>query len=340
MVAQGFDADSGEITGEPVPLAEDLGINVVGLAHFFASRNGVLAFRGGEAGGGRLVWVDQEGDVDRPEGEPADILATNLSPDGRWLAMEMNAGSNRDIWVRDLVRGVTSRFTFNEARDSSPIWSPDGQRIAFTTEREGEFDLAVKPVGGTGEVEVLLEAPHRQFPSSWSADGRFFLYYELHPENFWDIWVLPLEGEDREPKPLLNTPFMEVRGRFSPDGRWIAYESDESGRGEIYVQAFSGTGGKWQISTNGGTEPQWRHDGRELYYVAPDLKMMRVDVQIGETFEAGIPEPLFTVSLRPITTNNRYLVSSDGRFLLLSSLREESTPPTTLILNWMAELGR
>ena len=340
LVAQGFDADSGEITGEPVPLAEDLGISTVGLAHFSASRNGVLAFRGGEAGGGRLVWTDRKGEIDDPEDEPADIRATDLSRDGRWLAMEMNAGSGRDIWVRDLVRGVTSRFTFNEERDQSPIWSPDGQRIAFSTERDGEFDLAVKPVAGAGEVEILLQTPHRQFPSSWSADGRFLLYYELHPENFWDVWVLPLEGEDREPRPLLNTPFMEVRGRFSPDGLWIAYESDESGRAEVYVQSFSGTGGKWQISTNGGTEPQWSRDGRELYYVAPDLKMMGVDVEIGETFEAGIPEPLFTVSLRPITTNNRFLVAPDDRFLLLSSLRDETTPPTTLILNWIAELSR
>jgi Tol biopolymer transport system component len=241
--------------------------------------------------------------------------------------------------VRDLVRGVTSRFTFGEGREQAPIWSPDGQRIAFATEQEGDFDLAVKTVAG-GNDEILLDRENRQFPSSWSPDGRFLLYYESHPESSWDIWVLPLDGEDREPKPFLNTPFLEVRARFSPDGRWVAYESEESGRGEIYVRSFSGTGSKWQISTGGGTEPQWSRDGRALYYIAPDLKMMRVSVQAGEVFEAGIPEPIFAVTLRPITTGNRYLLAADGNFLLLSSLREKSTPPTTIVLNWIAELGR
>jgi Tol biopolymer transport system component len=234
---------------------------------------------------------------------------------------------------------VTSRFTFGEGREQAPIWSADGQRIAFATEQEGDFDLAVKTVAG-GNDETLLERENRQFPSSWSPDGRFLLYYESNPESSWDIWVLPLDGEDREPKPFLNTPFLEVRARFSPDGRWVAYESEESGRGEIYVRSFAGTGGKWQISTSGGTEPQWSRDGRALYYIAPDLKMMRVSVQTGEAFEAGIPEPIFAVSLRPITTSNRYLLAPDGNFLLLSSLREKSTPPTTIVLNWIAELGR
>jgi Tol biopolymer transport system component len=339
LVAQGFDIDSGEITGEPVPLAEDLGIDSVGLAHFSASRNDVLAFRGGEAGGGRLAWARPNGEIDRLEGDPADIYSTDLSPDGRWLAMQMDTGSGQDLWVRDLVRGVTSRFTFGEGREQAPIWSPDGQRIAFATEQEGDFDLAVKTVAG-GNDEILLDRENRQFPSSWSPDGRFLLYYESHPESSWDIWVLPLDGEDREPKPFLNTPFLEVRARFSPDGRWVAYESEESGRGEIYVRSFSGTGSKWQISTGGGTEPQWSRDGRALYYIAPDLKMMRVSVQAGEVFEAGIPEPIFAVTLRPITTGNRYLLAADGNFLLLSSLREKSTPPTTIVLNWIAELGR
>jgi len=341
LVAQGFDADSGDVTGEPVPLAEDLGIDAVGLAHFSASRNGVLAFRGGEAGGARLMWVDKGGEVDRSEDEPADIRSTDLSRDGRWLAMEMATGSGLDIWVRDLVRGVTSRFTFNEARDMNPLWSPDGQRIAFEMEREGHRDLVVKGVGGASEVEVLVEGDNRQGPDSWSSDGRFLLYYEVDPESAWDLWALPLEGEDREPLPMANTSFTEVRGRFSPDGHWLAYESNESGRYEVYVQAFPGPGGKRQISTNGGSEPQWDPAGEELYYLGPDLKMMRVTVQTGDKFDAGIPEPLFTVSLRPIILRNRFVVSPDGeRFLLLSSLREDTTPPTTVVLNWIAELGR
>jgi Tol biopolymer transport system component len=342
LVAQPFDADSGTLSGDPVPLAQDLGVDAVGLAHFTASHNGVLAFRSGEAGGAQLAWVDRKGEQREPLGEPADIADTDLSPDGRWLAITMRQGSTgaEDIWIRDLVRGVTSRFTFNEEGDQNPVWSPGGDRLAFAREKDGDSDLAVKAVGGTGEVEVLLEAEGRQFPSSWSPDGKHLLYYNVSSDTSWDINVIDLEGEP-SPRPFVKTPFIEIRARFSPDGRWVAYQSNESGRSEVYVQAFPGPGGKWQISTAGGSEPQWGPDGTELFYRSPERQMMRVDVQIGETFEAGIPEEMFTASLRPITVNNRYLVSSDGqRFLLLSSVVEDSTPPTTIVVNWTAELAQ
>jgi Tol biopolymer transport system component len=340
LVAQPFDSGRGVLTGDPVPLAQDLGVDSVGLAHFTASHNGVVAFRSGEAGGGRLVWVDGKGQSEQAMGEPADVRSTALSPDGRWLAMALraNASSSTDIWVRDLVRGVTSRFSFNEEDDENPVWSPDGTRIAWGSQRGGQFDLAVKAVGGTGEEEVLLEAPGNQFPSSWSPDGKSLLYITVDPETSWDLYVLPLEG-DKTPHPFVRSRFVELRGRFSPDGRWVAYQSTESGRAEIYVQAFPGPGGKWQISTAGGTEPQWSPDGKKLYYLAQG-RVVKVDVRTGASFEAGIPEPAFAVSLRPITTSNRYLVSHDGkRFLLLSSLLQDSTPPTTIVLNWTAELA-
>jgi Tol biopolymer transport system component len=341
LVAQPFDADSATLTGDPVPLAQDLGVDDVGLAHFSASHSGTVAFRSGEAGGGRLVWVDLKGQSEEVVGDPADVQDTALSPDGRWLALSLKAGASTstDIWVRDLVRGVTSRFTFNEEGDQTPVWSPDGTRIAWGTQRKGQTDLAVKTVGGTGEEEVLLEAEGNQFPSSWSPDGRYLLYYHSDPEMSWDINVLPLEG-DRTPRPFVRTPFIEIRSRFSPDGRWVAYQSDESGRSEVYVQAFPGPGGKWQISTAGGAEPQWGPDGRELFYLSQN-RIIRVEVTTGASFEAGIPEPLFGVALRPITVNNRYLLSRDGqRFLLLSSLVQDSTPPTTVVLNWTAELAQ
>ena len=228
----------------------------MGLAHFSASHNGVLAFRSGEAGGGRLVWVDRKGEKAEAVGDPADIGDFDLSPDGRWLALTMAQGSSAadDIWVRDLVRGVTSRFTFNDDGDRSPVWSPQGDRIAYGTQKDGEWDLAVKAVGGTGEAEMLLEAEGRQQPSSWSPDGRHLLYYNVDPETSWDIYVLDLEGEPN-PRPFVRGPFIEIRARFSPDGRWVAYQSNESGHSEIYVQAFPGPGGKWQISTAGGSEP-------------------------------------------------------------------------------------
>jgi Tol biopolymer transport system component len=339
LVAQPFDATSGEISGDPVPLAQDLGVDAVGLAHFTASHNGVLAFRSGEAGGGRLVWADRTGQKGDAVGDPGDIRETALSPDGRWLALTLRQGSSgEDIWIRDLVRGVTSRFTFNEGNDRNPVWSPAGDRLAFAAQREGDYDVAVKAVGGTGEVEVLLEAEGRQGPTSWSPDGKQLLYYNVDAETSWDINVLGLDG-DPDPRPFVRSPFIEVRARFSPDGRWVAYESNESGRFEIYVQAFPGPGGKWQISTAGGSEPQWGPDGRELFYLSPEREMMRVDVETGGAFEAGIPEAMFGTSLRPIQTSNRYLLSRDGRrFLLLGSLIEDSTPPTTVVVNWTAEL--
>ena len=340
LVAQPFDPHAGTISGDPVPLAQDLGLDSVGLAHFTASRTGVLAFRSGEAGGGRLVWIDRAGEKLEPVGEPANIESTALSPDGRWLALCQSGGSTRarNIWIRDLLRGVTSRFTFNEDDDFNPVWSPDGTRIAFSSMRDGQPDIAVKAVGGTGEVEVLLEAEGIQSPSSWSPDGKHLLYFNLDPETSWDVNVLPLEG-DQTPRPFIKTPFVELRSRFSPDGRWVAYQSNESGRFEIYVQAFPGPGGKWQISTAGGQEPQWGPDGRELLYLSPERQLVRVEVQTGQTFVAGIPEAMFPVSLRSVTTNNRYLIAPDGqRFLLLSSLIEDSTPPTTVVVNWTAEL--
>jgi Tol biopolymer transport system component len=342
LVAQPFDANAGELTGEPVPLAEDLSIDNVGLAHFSASRNGVLALRGGDAGGGQLMWTDRSGESREMVGDPGDIGAISLSPDGRWLAMVVTSTSAEaaDIWVRDLSRGVTSRFTFNEEGDYNPTWSPDGRRIVFSATRDGNADLAVRAVGGSGEVEFLLESERAQHPSSWSSDGRYLLYYDRGEETNWDIWVLPLAG-DEEPYPFLMTPFVEVRSRFSPDDRWVAYQSNESGRSEIYVQEFPGPGGKWQISTAGGSEPQWSPDGKELYYISPEMNMMRVSVQTGDSFDAGIPEAMFPVRLRQIINTNRYLVAPGGeRFLLLSSLQEDSTPPTTIVLNWDAALGQ
>jgi Tol biopolymer transport system component len=341
LVAQPFDAEAGEITGDPVPLAEDLGIDAVGLAHFSASHNGTLAYRGGEAGGGQMRWTDLEGETQGLEGDPGDIGVTSLSKDGRWLALTLSGGPSGadDIWIRDLVRGVTSRFTFSDDDDSDPRWSPDGSRIVYTSKHEGQDNLFVKAVGGTGQPGLLIASEQAQFPSDWSSDGRYLLLYNRSPETGWDIHSLDMEAPEGGTTPYLASQFMEVRARFSPDARWVAYQSNESGRSEIYVQAFPGPGGKWQISTEGGSEPQWHPDGRSLYYVAPDTSMMRVDVETGESFEAGIPESVFAVTLRPVTQDSRYWVAPDGeRFLLLGSLQGESTPPTTLVLNWHAEL--
>ena len=343
LVAQPFDAKSGQISGDPVPLAEDLGIDSVGLAHFSASHNGTLAYRGGEAGGGQLKWIDLEGEVQGLEGDPGDILVSDLSRDGRWLAMSLagTSSGSTDIWIRDLVRGVTSRFTFTEADDVTPEWDPDGSRIVYSSAHEGQQNLFVKTVGGTGEPELLQASETAQYAADWSSDRRYLLHYDRNPDTSWDVMYLDMEAPESGSTPYLGSQFAEVRARFSPNGRWVVYQSNESGRAEIYVQAFPGPGGKWQISTEGGSEPQWHPSGEALYYLAPDTNLMRVDVQTGETFEAGIPEPLFPVNLRPTTLESRYWIAPDGeRFLMLGSLQGESTPPTTVVLNWAAEQTR
>ncbi len=343
LVAQRFDASALKTTGEPVPLADHVGATGLGLASFSTSRNGILAYRSGQAGS-RLVWVDRSGKELSTLGEPGDYGGTMLSPAGDRLALEMNdpRSGKGDIWLRDLARGVTSRFTFDaSANEFQPIWSPDGGTIVFSSDRGGTFDLYQKAVSGGGEEKLLLQSDEMKFACDWSRDGKYIVYQSRGKKTLWDIWILPTFG-DRKPIPVLQTPFSEFRPTLSPDGRWLAYQSNESGRAEIYVQAFPGPGGKWQVSTAGGVEPSWRRDGKELYYGTPDLKLMAVEIRPAETFEAGLPQPLFQAHIQTtLNVRNHYLASADGqRFLMLAPLGREAMPPTTLVLNWSAELGR
>jgi Tol biopolymer transport system component len=341
LVAQPFDAKALKTTGEPVPLAEHIGTVSTGLARFSVSRNGVLVYRTGESPS-RLLWVDRGGRELSTIGDPADYSDTLLSPTADRLALVLTDPrvGKSDIWIRDLTREVSSRFTFDSADDVSPLWSPDGKTIVFSSNRGGQFDLFAKSVGGGGQEEVLVRNDELKFAHSWSQDGRYIAFQSRSKKTGWDIWILPTFG-DRKPTLFLQTSFNELRPAFSPDGRWLAYQSNESGRGEIYVQAFPGPGGKWQVSSAGGVEPAWRADGKEIYYGAPEQKLMAVDITAGESFQAGVPHPLFQARVQPVTNvRNHYLPSADGqRFLLLAPLGRESLVPTTVVLNWNAELG-
>jgi Tol biopolymer transport system component len=184
------------------------------------------------------------------------------------------------------------RFTFDPATDISPLWSPDGKTIVFSLDRGGQFDLYTKAAEG-GQEQPLLQSDEMKVAHDWSRDGRYIAFQSRGKKTNWDIWVLPTFG-DRKPILFLQTPFNETHPAFSPDGRWLAYQSNESGRAEIYVQNFPGPGGRWQVSTAGGVGPAWRADGKELFYAGPDQKLMAVDIQAGETFEAGVPRALFT----------------------------------------------
>jgi Tol biopolymer transport system component len=247
------------------------------------------------------------------------------------VSFRRTISGNVDVWLLEIARGVLRRFTSDGARDYESIWSPDGSRIAFSSDRKGVLDLYEKPVAGGGPESLLFESPEHKNLYDWSLDGRFILYGSQSPKTGEDLWALPLAG-DRKPMPVAQTAFQEVDGRFSPDGRWIAYMLNESGRTEIHVQPFPGPGGRLQISTSGGRLPQWRRDGREIFYLGPDNRLMAVPVVLaanGSTIEAGTPVALF--GTRP---GSEVAASPDGQRFLINTTPDDATPPITVILNW------
>ena len=213
----------------------------------------------------------------------------------------------------------------------------------FASVRAGPPDLYLKDTNGAGQDELLLKSAHAKFPSDWSRDGRFLLYAESGVKSGPDLWVLNIDGE-RKPAPFLQTPFNETQGQFSPDSRWIAYASDESGRSEIYVQAFPAAAGKFQISADGGDEPSWRADGRELYFLSPDQKLMAVEVSDGAGFEAGTPKTLFRIHAKSSSLTGArsvYCAAPDGKRFLVNQLgAETAVSPITVVLNWTSDLSK
>ena len=339
LVAQRFDAGSLRLEGEPVPLGEGLGTDNVGLASFSVSRNGVLVFRGGELQGTRLVWMDRSGKETPVLDTPADYRDTSVSPDGTRLAYDVEGGSGGgDLWIRDLTRGVSSRFTFDAAGELNPHWSPDGRRIAYTSRAKGRGDLLVKDSSGTRAAEPFLVNADEKYVSDWSPDGKHLLITSRGDgATSWDIWAMPVDG-DRKPVSIVQTQFSEMWATFSPDGRHIAYQSNESGRAEIYVHEFPEARNKWQVSTEGGVEPYWRRDGRELFY-RTGPRLMAVPVQAGATFTVGTPVELFQTRFANVTVRGRYRPSRDGqRFLVLAPLARETEQPAAVVLNWTATL--
>ena len=261
-----------------------------------------------------------------------------LSPDGRRVALAVSEQETQ-IWLYDLSRETPSRFTFGGNYNAAPVWTPDGKRIAFESIKEGPQNLFWQLADGGGGLERLTTSEYTQIPMSRSQDGQLLAFVELHPSTGYDIWVMRLG--DRKAQPFLRTQFNESAPRFSPDGRWLAYTSDESGRYEIYVQPYPGPGGKWQISTEGGTEPVWNPNGRELFYRSGD-KMMTVDIATQPSFAPGNPRVLFEGQYVPTPASApNYDVSPDGqRFLMLKPSESAETAPTQInvVLNWFEEL--
>jgi len=358
LMAQPFDAQRLELTGAAVPIADDVAIGgVTGISGGYSvSETGVLAYQTGSVNEGgpadtstQLVWFDRSGKAIGALGDKAGYGDLELASDGKRGAVSLldRTRRTRDIWLFDIARGLRTRFTFDSAEESASVWSPDGDRVVFNTNRKGHFDLYQKASSGSGAEQELLVDTRDKYPIDWSPDGRFILFgVGATGATAYDLWVLPLFG-DRKPFPFLQTPFGEVSGRFSPDGRWIVYASDESGRSDVYVAPFTGRGGtpgsKWQISTAGGTQPRWRKDGKEIFYLAPDKRLMGAAVNGQHSaFEVGAVRSLFDTRA-PSTINPRsaYGVSPDGqRFLVNTLADDDAAAPITLVVNWPALLKK
>jgi Tol biopolymer transport system component len=339
LMAQPFDPGTLKLSGDPHPVTDHLERSArfrtsLYIATFSASPNGVLAWRSNtQSSQGSLQWFDRDGKKLAVVGEPADYSNPSLSPDDSKLAVCIRDPQTRtrNIWVFDLLRGTSTRLTFDPADNINPIWSPDGTRIAFTSDRSGQRNIYWKLADGSQPEELLLGGKEQENVEDWSRDGKYLIYnYGQNPVH---LYVLPLA--DRKPVPFLTASFNTQEGQISPNGRWIAYISTESGRHEIYVEGF--TLGKWQISVSGGELPRWRNDGKELFYDMGDT-YYAVDVKTdGPSFSDGIPRTLFQVPTvaSSATGGSPFVVTRDGqRLLVLEAVQQTVNAPIDVLVNW------
>jgi Tol biopolymer transport system component len=354
LVGQAFDPQSGQLKGEPHPMAERVSSNAEAESRVFGvSDNGVLAYQAAAAATGRqLAWFDRSGNKVGAMGEAGGYYDVRLSPDGRKLAFNLGEAKS-ELYVSELGRGLPMRLTFDPNTDSGvPVWSPDGNKILFCRLQGGKAKAGIyeKPANGAGAEELLLasDSPDMEvWPNDWSRDDRFILYSrgDLLSRSQEELWVLPLIG-DRKPRLFLRNPPAVYDGQFSPDGRWVAYTSKESGRAEVYVAPFDSAqvmgsgngsapltpGGKWQLSTSGGQYPRWRGDGKELFFLAADNRVMAAEVDAkGGSFQVGAVQPLFAAFAQDSAMP--FDVSSDGKRFLIVSVPEQSSA-ITLLINW------
>jgi Tol biopolymer transport system component len=342
LMAVAFDAEKMDVSGSPLPVGENVAESGQGAAQYGLSHLGSFVYvpGGAAADQGQLVWVDRKG-MEQPLDAPMNVYTSGgrFSPEGGRIALEVQ-GATLTTWIYDLSRNTMTRF-FYEAGGESPVWTPDSTRIAFYSSLAGTRGLFWKPAGGSGAEERLTLTEVRTQPFSFSPDGRFLAFVEQNSSTGWDIGILPLEGE-RKPQTFLRTPFNESTPMVSPDGRWLAYTSNESGRYEIYVQPFPAPGEKVQISSSGGFDPVWARTGRELFFRTGN-KMMAVPFQTGARFVAGKPAELFEGPYRtqfaPVPSGS-YDVTPDGqRFLMIKTAAARATQ-ISVVVNWFEDLKR
>lgn len=340
LVAQRLDAAKAALTGEVVTVAN----GVSSAAAVSVAATGLVAYRA-EQDERQLTWFDRSGTPLGSVGDPERSLnEPRISPDGRRVTAFMTLRGNMDVWLLDGTR--RTRLTFDASMDQRAIWSHDSSQVVFRSNRSGQFDLYLKRTNGAAAEERLVASDQTKTPMSWSADGQFLLYRSNDPETSNDLWVMPMTG-DRTPWPFMKTPSREAQGAFSPDGRWVAIQSDESGRPEIYVRPFvrpigsQTASAQWQVSNGGGINPVWRADGKEIYYLNPAGAMMAASITVSSsTIETGMPVQLFQTRIVgggiDALQGRQYDVAPDGRFLINTELNT-GVAPITLLMNWRPE---
>lgn len=345
--AQRFDLGRLELSGDQIVLID--GVDYMGLyqSHIFSlSESGLLAYIEGKGSLTRqLTWVDRSGAVLGTVGKPGNYFTPRLSHDGKRVAYDLSETTtdSGDIWVFDLERGISTRLTFDPRNESSPIWSPDDSRLLFFGNYPGRSDLFTLDSDGSGGVESILSNGAVNLPSDWSKDGRSILVQTSRSAGLGGTDLLIYSTEQKKAESWLKSAFVENQARFSPDGRWIAYDSDESGKMEVYVRGFSPPGGKWRVSGEGGSFPVWSKDGRELFYISPDSKVMSVAVGSGATFDGGAPVALFRIpgEILNVGIATQYDVSLDGRrFLMNLGSSTQAQKMITLVSGWTSVLRR
>jgi len=344
LFAQDFDATKLLLSGTPVPIAQQIVIDSFNIAALSASAAGPIIYRAGSTGGQRqFVWLDRNGKEIEKVGDPDDAgpQVPSLSPDGQRVTVNRTVNGNIDLWMFDVTRGLPRPVTSAATSEGAAIWSPDGTRIVFTSNRNGAYDLYTKPTTGIGSEDLLVLNPENKAagkaPVDWSPDGRYILYRSASPSTGFDLWAKPFKGEGKE-FPVVQTPQDDRDGQFSPDGNWIAYQTTEASRFEIFIQQFP-SGERFRVSPNGGAQVRWRHDGKELFYVAMDGRLMAVPIEYSS--DGKTPKPLAPVPLFPthiggaLAPRQQYMVSRDGqRFLMNTLVSETETSPIAVVLNW------
>ena len=341
LLAQHFDATKFELTGEAAPILSDIQyLPRIARAVFSVSKGGLLVAQSSSGVSlSRLVWFDRKGRELSVVGNPDVYANVSLAPNGKSVALDKTdpTNGNADVWTYDLERGSTKRITFDPAIDAMPVWSPDGGRMVFSSSRQFAFDLYLKNADGAQEEKSIERSDVDKFPSDWSRDGKHLLYVRGP-----DLWLLSLS--DSKSRPFLKASATFKNGQFSPDGKWVAYASNESGKWQIYITSFPEAKGKWQISSGGGEQPRWRGDGKELFYLSSDGKVMATPVSTGTNFDAGASVALFQANPRELVATSEHIVydvSKDGqRFLINTQAKNADTRPMSVVLNWEVEFKK